>query len=104
MIAPSFSDIFKNNCTKNGLVPVVLDESTVEAIWAAIEADPQTSIVVDVEQLKVEVPAANIDSAFPMQSDVQHRFLNGLDDIGITMGKADAIDAFESQRPSYLPS
>ncbi len=103
VIAPSFSDIFKNNCTKNGLVPVVLDESIVESIWAAIEADPQTSIVVDVEQLKVEVPAADIDAAFPMQSDVQHRFLNGLDDIGITMGKADAIDTYESNRPVYLP-
>lgn len=103
VIAPSFSDIFKNNCTKNGLVPVVLDEAIVEQIWAAVEADPQTSIVVDVEQLKVEVPAVNIDAAFPMQSDVQHRFLNGLDDIGITMGKAAAIDAFEANRPSYLP-
>jgi 3-isopropylmalate/(R)-2-methylmalate dehydratase small subunit len=104
VIAPSFSDIFKNNCTKNGLVPVVLDEAIVEQIWAAIEADPQTSIVVDVEQLKVEVPAAGIDAPFPMQSDVQHRFLNGLDDIGITMGKAGAIDTFEANRPSYLPS
>ncbi len=103
VIAPSFSDIFKNNCTKNGLVPVVVPEATVEAIWAAIEADPQTSIVVDIEQLKVEVPAAGIDEAFPMPSDVQHRFLNGLDDIGITMGKAAAIDAFEAQRPAYLP-
>ena len=103
VIAPSFSDIFKNNCTKNGLVPVVLPEATVEAIWSAIEADPQTSIVVDVEQLKVEVPAAGIDESFPMPSDVQHRLLNGLDVIGTTMGKADAIDAFEARRPTYLP-
>jgi 3-isopropylmalate/(R)-2-methylmalate dehydratase small subunit len=103
VIAPSFSDIFKNNCTKNGLVPVVLAEATVEAIWAAIEADPQTSIVVDVQRLAVEVPAAGIEEGFPMPSDVQHRFLNGLDDIGITMGKADAIDAYEATRPAYLP-
>lgn len=103
VIAPSFSDIFKNNCTKNGLVPVVLDESIVESIWHAIEADPQTSIVVDVERLTVELPAVGIDARFPMPSDVQHRFLNGLDDIGITMSKADAIAAFEAQRPAYLP-
>jgi 3-isopropylmalate/(R)-2-methylmalate dehydratase small subunit len=102
VIAPSFSDIFKNNCTKNGLVPVVLPEATVEAMWAAIEADPHTAIVVDVERLKVEVPAVGIDASFPMASDVQHRFLNGLDDIGITMGKAAAIDDFEARRPSYL--
>ena len=56
VIAPSFSDIFRNNCTKNGLVPVVVPEATVEAIWAAIEADAGTQIVVDMEQLKVEVP------------------------------------------------
>ena len=103
VIAPSFSDIFRNNCTKNGLVPVVVPEVVVEAIWAAIEHDPQTSIVVDMEQRKVEAPAANIDEPFPMDDATQHRFLNGLDDIGITMGKAGAIDAYEDQRPSYLP-
>ena len=102
VIAPSFSDIFRNNCTKNGLVPVVVPEATVEAIWAAIEADPQTSIVVDMEQRKVEVPAADIDESFPMDTATQHRFLNGLDDIGITMSHADEIDTFEANRPSWL--
>ncbi|WP_420450937.1 3-isopropylmalate dehydratase small subunit [Ilumatobacter sp.] len=103
VIAPSFSDIFRNNCTKNGLVPVVLGEGVVEAIWDAIEADPLTAIVVDVRRLVVEVPAAGISEPFPMASDVQHRFLNGLDDIGITLGKSGAIDAYEAARPSYLP-
>ena len=60
VIAPSFSDIFRNNCTKNGLVPVVLPESAVEAIWAAIEADPSTQITIDMERRTVEVPAAGI--------------------------------------------
>ena len=82
VIAPSFSDIFRNNCTKNGLVPVIVPEATVEAIWAAIEADAGTQIVVDMEQLKVEVPAAGIDESFPMDPPTQHRFLNGLDDVG----------------------
>ncbi len=104
VIAPSFSDIFTNNCTKNGLVPVVLPEGVVEAIWAAIEDDAQTAIVVDVERLTVEVPAAGIQEFFPMTSNVQHRFLHGLDDIGITMGKADAIERFEARRPSHLPN
>ena len=71
VIAPSFSDIFRNNCTKNGLVPVVLPEATVEAIWAAIEADPQTEIVVDVERLVVEVPGAGIVEPFPMDAATQ---------------------------------
>lgn len=102
VIAPSFSDIFYNNCTKNGLVPATVPEDVVEAIWAAIDANPATSIVVDMVQRKVEVPAAGIDAAFPMADATQHRFLNGLDDIGITLGKADAIDTYESQRPAYL--
>ena len=102
VIAPSFSDIFYNNCTKNGLVPVTVPEDVVEAIWSAIESDPETAIVVDMERRKVEVPAAGIDADFPMADATQHRFLNGLDDIGITMGKADSIDAYEAKRPSYL--
>ena len=102
VIAPSFSDIFRNNCTKNGLVPVIVAEATVEAIWAAIEADAETQIVVDMEQLKVEVPAAGIDESFPMDPQTRHRFLNGLDDVGITLTHAGAIDAYESNRPIWL--
>jgi 3-isopropylmalate/(R)-2-methylmalate dehydratase small subunit len=102
VIAPSFSDIFRNNCTKNGLAPVVVPESTVEAIWAAIEADPDTQIVVDMERLRVEVPAAGIDESFPMDPQTQHRFLNGLDDVGITLTHAAAIDSYEANRPTWL--
>ena len=102
VIAPSFSDIFSNNCTKNGLVPVVLSETTVEAIWATIEADADTQIVVDMERLIVEVPAAGIVESFPIGPQTQHRFLNGLDDVGITMTHADAIDAYEANRPAWL--
>jgi 3-isopropylmalate/(R)-2-methylmalate dehydratase small subunit len=103
VIAPSFSDIFRNNCTKNGLVPVVVPESTVERIWAAIEADPATQIVVDMERLRVEVPAVGVDESFPMDPQTQHRFLEGLDDVGITLTHAGAIDAYEANRPAWLP-
>ncbi|HYN33924.1 MAG TPA: 3-isopropylmalate dehydratase small subunit [Ilumatobacteraceae bacterium] len=103
VIAPSFSDIFRNNCTKNGLVPVVLSEAIVEAIWAAIETDTDTQIVVDMERLRVEVPAAGIDEPFPIDAQTQYRFLNGLDDVGITLTHADAIDTYEAARPAWLP-
>jgi 3-isopropylmalate/(R)-2-methylmalate dehydratase small subunit len=103
VIAPSFSDIFRNNCTKNGLVPVELPEFTVELIWAAIEADPQTDITVDMERLVVEVPAAGIVAHFPMDAPTRHRFLNGLDDIGLTLAHAEDIDSFEATRPAWLP-
>ena len=102
VIAPSFSDIFRNNCTKNGLVPVVVPEVVVEAIWAAIEDNPQTSIVVDMKQRKIEVPAANIDERFPMDDATQHRFLNGLDDIALTMTHVDEITSFETNRPAWM--
>ena len=102
VIAPSFSDIFRNNCTKNGLVPVVVPESVVTAIWDAIEADHTVEITVDVERLSVEVPAAGITASFPMDPQTQHRFLNGLDDIGITLSHAADIDSYEAARPSWL--
>ena len=102
VIAPSFSDIFRNNCTKNGLVPVVLPDDVVSQIWAAIDNDAQTTIIVDVERLTVEVPAAGITAEFPMDPATQHRFLEGLDDIGITMSHADAITDYESRRPAWL--
>ena len=103
VIAPSFSDIFSTNCAKNGLVAVRLPESTVEAIWDAIEADPRTTVVVDVERRRVEVPGAGIDEEFPLDDATRHRFLEGLDDIGITMTHAPKIAEHEASRPSWLP-
>jgi 3-isopropylmalate/(R)-2-methylmalate dehydratase small subunit len=104
VIAPRFSDIFSNNCTKNGLVPVVLPEAVVTRLLAAIQADPTLDVTVDVEKLQVEVPALGITEKFPMDPSVQHRFLNGLDDVGITLTHADAITAFEKSRPAWMPT
>ena len=102
VIAPSFSDIFRNNCTKNGLVPVQVAESIVQQLWDAIEADPTTDITVDMEKLQIEVPARGIVASFPMDAPTQHRFLNGLDDIGITMTHESEITSFEAKRPDWL--
>ncbi len=102
VIAPSFSDIFRNNCTKNGLAPVVLSQSAVEKLWDIIETTPDTEITVDMEKLLVEVPSAGLVESFPMDPPTQHRFLNGLDDIGITMTHADEITEFEKTRPRWL--
>ena len=102
VIAPSFSDIFRNNCTKNGLVPVAVSEAVVKQIWDAIDADHQVEITVDVERLTVEVPAADITASFPMEPQNQYRFLNGLDDIGITLSHTADIDSYEQRRPAWL--
>ncbi len=102
VIAPSFSDIFRNNCGKNGLVPVVLSDEIVTRLWELIEADPTTQIVVDLERLTVEVPAAGMSATFPMDPATQHRFLNGLDDVGITLTHTAEIDSYEAARPVWL--
>lgn len=102
VIAPSFSDIFRNNCTKNGLVPVVLPEAVVTRLWEIIEADPRAEIVVDVERLVVEVPSAGVSEPFPIDPATQERFLHGLDDIGLTLAHAEAISGYETTRPAWL--
>ena len=104
VVAPSFSDIFRNNCAKNGLVPVVVPEAVVERIWQAIDADPATEITVDVERLVIEVPSIGLVEPFPMDPSTQERFLGGLDDVGITLRHADEIDAYETTRPTWMQS
>lgn len=102
VIAPSFSDIFRNNCTKNGLVPVVLSEPTVNRIWEVLESDPTAEITIDIQRLTVEIPSAGITEKFDMDASTQDRFIRGLDDVGITMTKGDAISSFETSRPTWL--
>ncbi|MEY4115589.1 MAG: 3-isopropylmalate dehydratase small subunit [Actinomycetota bacterium] len=102
VIAPSFSDIFRNNCGKNGLIVVELSEETVAKIWQIIETDPKTEITVDVERLTVEVPSCGISETFAMNPDTQNRFLNGLDDIAISLKHEAAISQFEKTRPSWF--
>ena len=102
VIAPSFSDIFRNNCTKNGLVPVVLSEPTVNRIWEILEADATAEITIDMQRLTVEIPSAGIAEKFDMDASTQDRFIRGLDDVGITMTKGDAISSFETSRPAWL--
>lgn len=102
VIAPSFSDIFRNNCTKNGLVPVVLSEPTVNRIWDVLESDPTAEITIDIQRLTVEIPSAGITEKFDMDASTQDRFIRGLDDVGITMTKGEAISSFETSRPAWL--
>jgi 3-isopropylmalate/(R)-2-methylmalate dehydratase small subunit len=102
VIAPSFSDIFCNNCTKNGLVPVVVPEGVVERLWDTIEGEPHTTIVVDVERLEIEVPGIGLVVPFALDPATQQCFLEGLDDIGITLGHEDDIARFEHSRAAWL--
>jgi 3-isopropylmalate/(R)-2-methylmalate dehydratase small subunit len=103
IISPRFADIFRNNCLKIGLVPVELPEEVVTRIMRAVEDDPSIEIVVDVQDLRVAVPAIDLEEPFHLDAFHHHRLVNGLDDIGLTLQQADAIDAYEPTRPEWMP-
>jgi 3-isopropylmalate/(R)-2-methylmalate dehydratase small subunit len=103
VISPRFGDIFRNNCTKAGLLPVQVDEATGRALMAAVQEEPSLEITVDVERLTVSAPAAGIETSFPLDAFTQHRLLNGLDDIGLTLQHSDDIGRHEQARPAWLP-
>jgi 3-isopropylmalate/(R)-2-methylmalate dehydratase small subunit len=104
VISPRFGDIFRNNSTKAGLVPVQVSPEVGRALLDALTADPSLEITVDLERLRVEAPAAGIREDFPLDAFTQHRLLEGLDDIGLTMRHVDAIGTYEARRPDWLPS
>ncbi len=104
VVSPRFGDIFRNNATKNGLVPVLVPAEVGEALLRAVEADPALEITVDVERRTLSAPAVGIECHFPLDDGTRERFLEGLDDVGITLRDADAISAFETTRPSWLPT
>jgi 3-isopropylmalate/(R)-2-methylmalate dehydratase small subunit len=104
VISARFGPIFKNNATKNGLVPVEVDAEIAQQLLDAVVADPSVEITIDVQRRSLEVPALGVDTTFPLDESVVERFLEGLDDIGITLRSVDAIDTFESNRPAWGPS
>ena len=103
VISARFGDIFRNNSTKAGLVPVVLPQAEVDAITAQVKKEPKTEIIIDIASRTATVAAIGLAADFPMDDFTQYRLLEGLDDIGLTLRYADEIDAYESNRASWLP-
>jgi 3-isopropylmalate/(R)-2-methylmalate dehydratase small subunit len=104
VISPRFGDIFRNNSTKAGLLPVQVSAEVGKALLEAVEADPTLEITIDLERLRLEAPAAGIEASFPLDAFTQHRLLEGLDDIGLALRFGAEIDAYEPTRPSWLPA
>ena len=104
VISPRFGDIFRNNATKSGLVPVVVPPEVGEALLRAVEADPDLEVVVDVERRVVSAPAADIECEFPLDDFTRYRLVEGLDDVGLTLRKAEHIDAHETRRKDWYPT
>jgi 3-isopropylmalate/(R)-2-methylmalate dehydratase small subunit len=102
VVAPSFADIFRTNCTKVGLLPVVLAAPTVRELMDAVLRDPATEVTVDLEARRVVGPG--VDAPFPIDDFTRWRLLEGLDDIGLTLRREADVTAFEARRPSWLPN
>ena len=104
VVSPRFADIFRNNCTKSGLLPVEIEPSVNHALMEAITTDPTLEITIDVERGTLSAPAAGIEATFPLDEFTRHRLLEGLDDIGLTLRHGDDITAYETRRPGWLPT
>ena len=102
IIAPSFADIFFNNCFKNGILPIVLDAAVVDKLFEEVAANEGYQLVVDLEQQTISKPDGTVIS-FDVDAFRKHRLLNGLDDIGLTMQHADEIKAYEAKRKQDRP-
>jgi 3-isopropylmalate/(R)-2-methylmalate dehydratase small subunit len=101
VISPAFGDIFRGNALKEGLLPVQLPLTAVEALWAMAEAEPDKQITVDLGTREVRVDDAVW--SFPIDDFSRWRLLEGLDDIGLTLRHEDAISAYEKRRPAFKP-
>jgi len=104
VISPRFADIFRNNCTKQGLLPVQVDPELDRALLDAVAADPTIEITIDVARGTVEAPAAGLAGTFPLDGFTRERLLNGWDDIGLTLRHEDDIAAYERVRPRWMPT
>jgi 3-isopropylmalate/(R)-2-methylmalate dehydratase small subunit len=106
VISSRFADIFRNNSTKSGLLTVVLPQADVEALWAAIEADPALPVTVDLQANEVRYSPGGGQStvvAFRIDEYTRWRLLEGLDDVGLTERHLGDVETFEAARPAWLP-
>ncbi|BCM24877.1 3-isopropylmalate dehydratase small subunit [Methyloradius palustris] len=102
IIAPSFADIFYNNCFKNGMLPIVLPADVVDRLFAEVEANPGYQLNVDLQAQTVTTPSGAVHP-FEVDMSRKHNLLNGLDDIGLTMQKQDSIKLFEVAHKASQP-
>ena len=104
IIAPSFADIFRNNCSKIGLLLVPLRQDEVDLLMQRAEERPGSQVVVDLETQSVSIAGEDWKLHFDVDPFVKHCLLNGLDDISLTLQHEPEITAFEATRPSFYPA
>ena len=103
IIAPSYADIFFNNCFKNGLLPIVLPERSVDRLFDDTKAFPGFKLTIDLERQTIATTDASLVLAFDVDPFRKHCLLNGFDDIGLTLQHADTIREFEARRLAQMP-
>jgi 3-isopropylmalate/(R)-2-methylmalate dehydratase small subunit len=103
IVAPSFADIFRNNCAKIGLLTVVLPQQDIDHLMARAEELPGSELVIDLETQTVSTADGSFRRRFEIDGNVRHNLLNGLDDIGLTLLEQDKITAFEANRVGLYP-
>jgi 3-isopropylmalate/(R)-2-methylmalate dehydratase small subunit len=103
VISPKFGDIFRNNATKAGLVPVQVDEAFGAELLEAAQEHPFLEVVVDIETRTVSVPRLGMQASFPLDDFTRHRLMEGLDDIGLTMTHESDISLYEARRKAWMP-
>jgi 3-isopropylmalate/(R)-2-methylmalate dehydratase small subunit len=103
VVSARFGDIFRNNATKMGLLPIELPEDAVEGLQAGIEANPAKEFTIDLEKREVRCEESGLALPFELDDYTRWRLLEGLDDIGLTLRHADAIAAYEEVRQAWLP-
>ncbi|MGA2520493.1 MAG: 3-isopropylmalate dehydratase small subunit [Acidimicrobiales bacterium] len=104
VVSPRFADIFRNNSTKQGLLPVEVEDELGRALLDAVAADPSLELTIDVARRTIEAPAVGLAGSFPLDDFTRERLLNGWDDIGLTLRHEDDITAYERSRPDWMPT
>jgi 3-isopropylmalate/(R)-2-methylmalate dehydratase small subunit len=104
VVSSRFGDIFRNNCTKQGLVPVQVSADVDRALLDAVAAAPSLELTVDVARGTIEAPAAGITAEFPLDDFTRDRLVNGWDDIGLSLRYEADLDAYEASRADWLPA
>ncbi len=103
VLSARFADIFRGNSGKAGLVAAQVDEKVIQRLWDHLDENPGAQITVDLENKTVSTPGGEVEDSFDIDDYTRWRLLNGLDDIGITLGNKDDIAAYEAGRPTWKP-
>lgn len=101
VVSSSLADIFRGNCVRNGVVPVIVDRATAERLMRAVTEEPRVSIAIDVGARLLVAPG--LEAPFRLEDHARRQLLEGLDDIDLTLDRDQVLEAYEARRPGWLP-